>query len=102
MPGNRKFCVRRVPSFGTRMAPAMISDYHGRASPHEENTMRHPIAAILFAALVLAACSRDETPPPAPKLFAEQRDALDRAKDVGTTQLEAADQQRRAMEQQAQ
>lgn len=64
--------------------------------------MRAQIAVILSASLLLCACSRDEPPPPAPKLFAEQRDALDKAKDVSAIQLEAAEQQRKAMEQQTQ
>jgi len=64
--------------------------------------MRPRIAVILSAALALGACSRDEPPPPVPKLFAEQRDALDQAKDVSAMQLEAAEQQRKAMEQQTQ
>ncbi|MBU0688728.1 MAG: hypothetical protein KJ850_10380 [Gammaproteobacteria bacterium] len=62
--------------------------------------MRPPIAVILFATLLLCACSRSDTPPPAPKLFEAQRDALDKAKEVGALQLDAAEQQRKAMEQQ--
>lgn len=64
--------------------------------------MRFRIAAILSAALVLGACNRDEPPPPVPKLFAEQRDALEQAKGVNAIQMEAAEQQRRALEQQTQ
>lgn len=62
--------------------------------------MRTDIAVILSAALMLGACSRSDTPPPTPKLFEEQRDALDKAKEVGAMQLDAAEQQRKAMEQQ--
>ncbi len=64
--------------------------------------MRPHIAVILTATLLLCACNRNDTPPPAPKLFEEQRDALDKAKEVGAMQLEAAEQQRKTMEQQAQ
>ncbi|MBU1215200.1 MAG: hypothetical protein KKA63_08180 [Gammaproteobacteria bacterium] len=63
--------------------------------------MRTHIAVILGFTL-LCACSRNDTPPPAPKLFEEQRNALDKAKDVGAMQLDAAEQQRKAMEQQTQ
>lgn len=62
--------------------------------------MRPHIAVILSATLLLGACERDAPPPPVPKLFTEQRDALDQAKDVSAMQLEAAEQQRKAMEQQ--
>jgi hypothetical protein len=68
----------------------------------KENTMRPHLAVILSAALLLGACDRDAPQPPAPKLFVEQRDALDKAKDVSAQQLEAAEQQRKAMEQQTQ
>jgi len=64
--------------------------------------MRPTIAAILCTSVLLIACDRAEPPPPAPKLFEEQRDALDKAKDLGAMQLEAAEQQRKAMEQQTQ
>jgi hypothetical protein len=62
--------------------------------------MHAPFVVVLSLLLALSACSRDEPPPPAPKLFAEQRDALDQAKGVGALQLEAAEQQRKAMEEQ--
>ncbi|MFH2134342.1 MAG: hypothetical protein ABII81_04080 [Pseudomonadota bacterium] len=62
--------------------------------------MRPRIAVILSASLLLCACDRSATPPPAPKLFETQRDALDKAKEVGALQLEAAEQQRQALEQQ--
>lgn len=64
--------------------------------------MRPHIAVILCTSMLLGACSRSEPPPPAPKLFEEQRNALDKAKDVSAMQLEAAEQQRKAMEQQTQ
>jgi hypothetical protein len=62
--------------------------------------MHAQVAVILSLILALSACSRDEAPPPAPKLFAEQRNALDQAKGVGALQQEAAEQQRKAMEEQ--
>lgn len=64
--------------------------------------MHRHTALILTTTLLLCACDRNEPPPPAPKLFVEQRDALDKAKEVGAMQLEAAEQQRKAMEQQTQ
>ncbi|OHC83504.1 MAG: hypothetical protein A3J99_06205 [Sideroxydans sp. RIFOXYD2_FULL_59_7] len=64
--------------------------------------MHAPFVAVLSLLLALTACSRDEPPPPAPKLFAEQRNALEQAKGVGALQQEAAEQQREAMEQQTQ
>ncbi|MHB1115519.1 hypothetical protein [Sideroxydans sp.] len=64
--------------------------------------MLAPFAIAASLILTLGACSRDEPPPPVPKLFAEQRDALDKTKDVSAMQLEAAEQQRKAMEQQTQ
>lgn len=83
------------------MVATMISDYHYHvSSTYKENTMRCHIAVILTATLLLCACSRSDTQPPAPKLFEEQRDALDKAKEVGAMQLEAAAQQRKSMEQQ--
>lgn len=93
--------MRSSISFCLHMVDTMISDYHDHvSSPHKENTMRRHIAVILSATLLLCACSRSDTQPPAPKLFEAQRDTLDKAKEVGAMQLEAAEQQRKAMEQQ--
>jgi hypothetical protein len=64
--------------------------------------MLAPFAIAASLILTLTACIRDEPPPPVPKLFAEQREALDKAKDVSAMQREAAEQQRKAMEQQTQ
>jgi hypothetical protein len=64
--------------------------------------MRPYIAVILTIGLLLSACSRNDSPPPTPKIFIEQRDALDKAKEVGAMQQEAAEQQRKAIEQQTQ
>ena len=60
------------------------------------------LAVILSATLLLYACDRNEPQPPVPKLFEEQRDALDKAKQVGAEQMEAAEQQRKMIEQQTQ
>ncbi len=62
--------------------------------------MRPHIAVILGATLLLCACNRSEPQPPVPKLFEAQRDALDKAKDVSAMQLDAAEQQRKVIEQQ--
>jgi len=64
--------------------------------------MLAPFAIAVSLILTLSACSRDEPPPPVPKLFTEQRDALDQAKEISAIQLEAAEQQRKAMDQQTQ
>lgn len=64
--------------------------------------MRPCIAVILSTSILLCGCNRDDTPPPTPKLFQEQREALDQAKAAGAMQLEAAEQQRKAIEQQTQ
>ncbi len=64
--------------------------------------MTHRTAA-LYAMLLLSACSpsnKENAPPP--KLFKEQRDALDKAKAVDAMQQEQAEKQRKEMEQQTQ
>lgn len=60
--------------------------------------MTHLIAA-LCTLVLLSACDNQ---PPAPKLFEEQREALDQAKSVEETQQQQAEEQRKAMEQQTQ
>lgn len=58
--------------------------------------------ALLFSALfslLLAGCGREEQPPP-PKLFEDQRHALDKSKGVEDQILQQADQQRRDIDQQ--
>lgn len=59
--------------------------------------------AALCALLLLTACGPDkEQPPPAPELFEEQRETLDKAKAVDAEQQKQAEEQRKAMEQQTQ
>lgn len=62
--------------------------------------IRH--TAALCALLLLAACKPDSDQPPAPKLFEEQRNALDKAKAVDEAQQRQAEEQRKAVEQQTQ
>ncbi|BBI98961.1 hypothetical protein FGKAn22_06540 [Ferrigenium kumadai] len=58
--------------------------------------------AALCALLSLAACSPKNDQPPAPKLFEEPRNALDKAKATDAEQQKQAEEQRKAMEQQTQ
>ncbi|MDP2759720.1 MAG: hypothetical protein Q8O64_04855 [Sideroxyarcus sp.] len=64
--------------------------------------MTHRITTLFCAMLLLNACSPNENPPPAPKLFEEQRNALDKAKAVEAEQQKLAEEQRKAIEQQTQ
>ena len=68
----------------------------------EEFTMTHRLTTLICAMLLLSACSPNENPPPAPKLFEEQRDALDKAKAVDAEQQKLAEERRKAIEQQTQ
>lgn len=63
--------------------------------------MNYRPAIILSALLSLNACGQKEDTPP-PKLFEDQRQALDKAKEVSAIQMEAAEKQRKEIEQQAQ
>ncbi|MBU0621704.1 MAG: hypothetical protein KJ795_07640 [Gammaproteobacteria bacterium] len=63
--------------------------------------MNRHIALILASALLLSACSPGDEDHPAPKLFEDQREALDKAKAVEDKVLDQAEQQRKAMEEQA-
>ncbi|MDD4929680.1 MAG: hypothetical protein PHP85_10425 [Gallionella sp.] len=57
---------------------------------------------IALCALLLAACSPDEPKVPVPKLFAPQREALDKARAVAPAQQQQAQEQRKEIEQQTQ
>lgn len=56
----------------------------------------------LCSLLLLAACNSADNQPPGPKLFGEQRDAIDKAKTVEDTQQQQAEEQKKAIEQQTQ
>lgn len=56
---------------------------------------------ILLFPLLLGACGKSDDAP-APQLFKEQRDVLDRAKTVDPTVQKQDEEQRKAIEQQAQ
>ncbi|BCK88098.1 hypothetical protein MIZ01_1899 [Sideroxyarcus emersonii] len=56
-------------------------------------------ASILCAVLLLGACGQNDNPP-APKLFQEQRDTLDKARTVDPAAQKQDEEQRKAMEQQ--
>lgn len=56
---------------------------------------------ILCALVLLAACSPNDNTTPAPKLFKEQRDALDKAKAVDGAVQQQSEEQRKAAEKQA-
>lgn len=62
--------------------------------------MTYRIAAICTL-LLLGACSPSEPTPP-PKLFKEQRNALEQAKAVESAQQQQAEEQQKAIEQQTQ
>ena len=56
-------------------------------------------AALLCASLLLCACGQGDNPP-APKLFEDQRDALDKAKAIDPAIQKQDDEQRKSIEQQ--
>lgn len=62
--------------------------------------MTYRTATILSALLLLGACSGDNQP--APKLFKEQRDVLDKAKAVGPELQKQQEEQQKAADQQTQ
>ncbi len=64
--------------------------------------MPYRSATLLCTFLLLVACSpsNDQTPPP--KLFKQQREALDQAKAVEAGQKQAAEQQQKEIEKQSQ
>lgn len=58
---------------------------------------------ILILAFMLAGCSESSQPPaPTTKLFESQREALDKSKEVQQTVNDQAEQQKQAVDQQAQ
>lgn len=63
--------------------------------------MTYRTATLVCAILLLGACSKSDDQP-APKLYKEQRDALDRAKAVDPMAQKQAEEQRKEMEQQTQ
>ena len=63
--------------------------------------MTYRTATFLCIILLFSACGQSSDQP-APKLFSDQRNALDKAKAVDAAQQEQAEQQRKALEQQAQ
>lgn len=68
----------------------------------EEYTMPHRTATFLCALLLLTACSPNDNETPAPKLFKDQRDALDKARTVDSAQQKENEEQRKLIEQQTQ
>ncbi len=63
--------------------------------------MTYRIATALCATLLLAACGQSENQP-APKVFKEQREVLDKAKAIGAEQQKQEEAQRKAMDEQTQ
>lgn len=61
--------------------------------------MTYRTTAFLCVLFLLGACGRDDNPP-APKLFKDQRDALDKAKTVDPAMQKQDDEQRKAIERQ--
>jgi hypothetical protein len=57
---------------------------------------------VLLAPLLLAACDREDEHKNAPKLFEEQRNMLDKAKNVEHTLQQQADEQNKAIDRQSQ
>lgn len=55
-----------------------------------------------LCALSLCACSPNSAPTPAPKLFKEQRDVLDKAKGVDELQQKQFEEQQKTLEKQTQ
>lgn len=64
--------------------------------------MTYRSTVLLCALLLLSACSPNNSDTPAPKLFKDQRDVLDKARTVDSTQQNQDAEQRKAIEQQAQ
>jgi hypothetical protein len=62
------------------------------------------LVPILLACMTLAACGKEKNDESqdAPKLFADQRAMLDKAKNVGNTLQQQADEQQKKLDQQSQ
>jgi hypothetical protein len=67
----------------------------------EEYTMTYRTATLLCALLLISACGQSDNQP-APKLFKDQRDVLDKAKTVEPAQQKQDEEQRKMIEQQTQ
>jgi hypothetical protein len=63
--------------------------------------MTYRTATLLSTILLLSACGQSDNQP-APKLFQEQREALDKAKAVAPALQQQEEEQRKATEQQSQ
>jgi len=63
--------------------------------------MTYRTATVLSAILLLSACGQGDNQP-APKLFKEQREVLDKAKAVGPALQQQQEEQQKAADQQAQ
>ncbi|MGC2457471.1 MAG: hypothetical protein WA435_05715 [Gallionellaceae bacterium] len=57
---------------------------------------------VLLASMILAACGKENDHHDAPKLFEDQRAMLDKAKNVGNTLQQQADEQKKELDQQSQ
>ncbi len=64
--------------------------------------MTHRTVTLLCTILLLSACSPSDDKTPPPKLFADQREALDKAKAVAAEQQKALEQQQKEVEKQTQ
>jgi hypothetical protein len=64
--------------------------------------MTNRTTIFLCSILLLSACGPGANDAPPPKLFQDQRNSLDKAKAVGAAQQEQSEEQRKAIEKQAQ
>ncbi|MDD5057734.1 MAG: hypothetical protein PHQ60_07660 [Sideroxydans sp.] len=64
--------------------------------------MIHRNLTLLCTILLLGACSPSDDKAPPPKLFADQREALDQAKTIAAEQQKALEQQQKEIEKQTQ
>ena len=61
--------------------------------------MTYPTVVLMCASLLLGACGQSDNPP-APKLFKDQRDVLDKSKTVDPAMQKQDEEQRKEIEQQ--